>query len=142
MRPCIVVEQKDQTGELAWSFRFERLAKCGQGLRVTLGIHCCPALQEVYQKRTILVKEERQHNLSCTCVDDLGFFVVVILDASTGDFVVSILVRSDDTKTHVQSPLVPGTHSLPWHSAADDQYSGRFSVILHTVQTSRPKKRL
>ena len=50
MRPCIVVEQNDHTDELAWSFRFDRLAKGGQGLRVMLGIHCCPALQEVYQK--------------------------------------------------------------------------------------------
>ena len=50
MRPCIVVEQNDPTGELAWSFRFDSLANGGQGLRVTLGIHCCPALQEVFQK--------------------------------------------------------------------------------------------
>ena len=50
MRPCIVVEQNGPTGELVWSFRFYRLAKDGQGVRVTLGIHCCPALQEVYQK--------------------------------------------------------------------------------------------
>ena len=31
-------------------------------------------LQEVYQKGAILVKEEYQHNLSCTCVDSFGFF--------------------------------------------------------------------
>ena len=69
------MEQNDPTGELAWSFRFDRLPKGGQGLRVMLGIHCCPALQEVYQKQAVLVvKEEDQHNLSCTCVDDLGFF--------------------------------------------------------------------
>ena len=61
-------------GWASWSFRFDRLAKGGQGLRVTLGIHCCPALQEVYQKGAVLIKEERQHNLSCTCVDGLGFF--------------------------------------------------------------------
>ena len=77
-----------------------------------------------------MVKEERQHNLSCTCVDGLGFFLVVVtLDASTGDFVVLILVQNDDTKTHLQPSLVPGTHSLPWHSAADDQYSGPFDML-------------
>ena len=37
MRPCIVMEQNDPMGELAWSFRFDRLAKGGQGLQVTLG---------------------------------------------------------------------------------------------------------
>ena len=50
MRSCIVVEKNDPTGGLACSFRFDRLAKGGQGLRVTQGIHCCPMLQEVYQK--------------------------------------------------------------------------------------------
>ena len=50
MRSYIVLEQNDPTGELSWSFRFDRLAKGGQGLRVTLGIHCCPALQEAYQE--------------------------------------------------------------------------------------------
>ena len=55
--------------------------------------------------------------------------VVVTLYASTGDFVVSILVESDDTKAHLQSPLVPGTHSLPWHSTADDQYSEPFDML-------------
>ena len=39
------MEQNDPKDELAWSFRFDSLAKGGQGLRVTLGIHCCPALQ-------------------------------------------------------------------------------------------------
>ena len=53
MSPCIVVEQNDPTGEFAWSFRFVRLAKGDQGLRVTLGIHCCPALQEVYEKGAV-----------------------------------------------------------------------------------------
>ena len=74
MRPCIVMEQNDPTYELAWLFQFDSLAKGGQGLRVMLSIHCCPALQGVYQKGAVLVKEERQHNLSCTCVDDLRFF--------------------------------------------------------------------
>ena len=43
---------------------------------------------------------------------------------------------------------IAGTHSIPWHSAADDQYSGscinsswRFSVTLHTVQISLPALR-
>ena len=74
----------------------------------------------------------------------LDFFVVLTLDASTGS-IVSILVRSNNTKTHLQPPLVPGNHSLPWHRASDDQYSGscrnssgRFSVTLHTVQISLP----
>ena len=126
MRACIVVEQNDPKGELGL-FRFDRLAKDDQG---------CLALQEVYQQGAVLDKEDRQHKRSCTCVDSLEFSMVIILDASTGDFVVSSLVRSDDIKTHVQPPLGPGTHSLPWHSAADDQYSGRFSVTLYTVQTS------
>ena len=65
MRPYFVLEQNDPTGELA---------NGGQGLRVTLGIHCCPALQEVYQKGAVLVKDERQQNLSYTCVDGLGYF--------------------------------------------------------------------
>ena len=122
MRPCIVGEQNDPTGELAWSFQFDCLVKDGQGLRVMLGIHCYPALQEVYQKGA---KEERQHKLSYTWI----FLVVVTLDVSTGDFVVSILVRSDDTKTPLRPPLMSGTHSLPWHSAADDQYSGPFDML-------------
>ena len=89
MRPCTVVEQNDPTSELGWSFRFDRLAKGGQGLRVTLGI---PALQEVYQKGAILVKEERQHNLSLhLCGWPWIFLVVVTLDASTGDFVISLV---------------------------------------------------
>ena len=79
------------TDELAWLFRFDHLVKGGQGLRVTLGIHCCPVMQEVYKKGAVLVKEECQHDLSCTCVDGFGF-TVVTLDASTGDIVVSILV--------------------------------------------------
>ena len=73
-RPCIVVEQNDPTGELAWLFRFDCLANGGQDLRIMLCIHCCPTLQEIYEKGAILVKEESQHNLSCTCVDSLGFF--------------------------------------------------------------------
>ena len=32
MRPCVVVEQNNPMGELAWSFRFDRLAKSGKGL--------------------------------------------------------------------------------------------------------------
>ena len=44
------------------------------------------------------------------------------------------LVRSDDTMTHLQSPLVPGTHSIPWHSAADDQYSGPFDMLPVVVE--------
>ena len=99
-----------------------------------LGIHCYMTLQEVYEKWAVLVKEERQHNLSCTFVDGLGFLVVVTLDASTGDFVISILVRSDDTKTHLQPPLVSGTHFLPWHSAADDQYSRPFGMLPIVVE--------
>ena len=75
MRPYIVVKQNDPTGEFGWLFRFDRLAKGDQGLQVTLGIHYCPMLQEIYQKGAVLVKEERQHNLSCSCVDGLGFFV-------------------------------------------------------------------
>ena len=71
-------------------------------------------LHEVYQKGAVLVKEEHQHYLSYTYVDSLGFFVVVTLDVFTGDFVVSTLVQSDDTKTDLQPPLVLGTHSLPW----------------------------
>ena len=183
MRPCIVVEQSDPTGEFPWSLRFDHLVKDGQGFQVMMGIHFYPTLQEVYQKGAILyvnlrfegtptsqvigahnewwlmmmmimmakwysgtlgpkssrhlgvilVKEEHQHNLSCTCVDGLGFFivflVVVTLDASTGDFVVSILFWSDDTKTHLRPPLVPGTHSLPWYSAADYQYNGPFDML-------------
>ena len=70
VRLCIVAEQNDPTGELAWLFRFDRLAKGGQGLREKLGIHCCPALQEVYLKGAVLFEGER----SCTCVDGLGFF--------------------------------------------------------------------
>ena len=31
LRPCIVVEQNDPTGELPWSLRFDRLTKDGQG---------------------------------------------------------------------------------------------------------------
>ena len=64
----------------------------------------------------------------------LEFFVVVTLVASTGDFIVSIMVRSDDTKTHLQPPLVPGTHFLPWHSGADGQYSGPFEMLLVVVE--------
>ena len=60
--------------------------------------------------------------------------MVVSLDASTEDFVVFILVQSDDTKTHIQPPLVPGTHFLPWHSAADDQYSGPFDMLPVVVE--------
>ena len=60
--------------------------------------------------------------------------MVVTLDASTGDFVVSILDQSDDPKTHLQPPLVPGTHSLPWHSTADDQYSGPFDMLPVVVE--------
>ena len=60
--------------------------------------------------------------------------MVVTLDASTGDFVILLLVRSDDTKTHLQPPLMPGTHSLPWHSAADDQYSGPFDMLPVVVE--------
>ena len=41
MRPYIVMEQNDPTGELAWLFRFDLLAKGG---------HCCSTLQEFYQK--------------------------------------------------------------------------------------------
>ena len=82
----------DPTGELAWSFRLDRLAKDGQGLQVTLGIRCSLALREAYQKGAVLVKKERQQNLSCTCVDGLAFFSGGDPDASTGDFVVSILV--------------------------------------------------
>ena len=74
MRPYIVVEQNEPMGELAWSFRFDCLVKGVQGLQVMLCIHCYPALKEVYQKGAVLVKEERQHNLSCTFVDGLGFF--------------------------------------------------------------------
>ena len=62
----------------------------------------------------VLIKEERQHKLSCTCVGwPWIFLAVVTLDASTGGFVVSIMVRSDDTKTHLQPPLMLETHSLP-----------------------------
>ena len=64
----------------------------------------------------------------------LDFLVVVTLDVSTGDFVVSILVRSDDIMAHLQPPLMPGTHSLPWHSAADDQYSEPFGMLLVVVE--------
>ena len=117
-------------GELAWSFQFDCLVNGGQGLRVILGIHCYPALQEVNQKGAILVKEERQHKLSYTWI----FLVVVTLDASTGDFVVSILVGSDDTKTHLRPPLTSGTHSLPCHSAADDQYGGPFDMLPIVVE--------
>ena len=138
MRPCIVMEQNGLMGELAWLFLFDRLVKGGQGLRVTLGIHCCPVLQEVYQKGAILVKEERQHNFQHLCRWPWIFLVVVTLDALTGCFVILILVQSDNTKIHLQPPLVPGTYSLSWHSAADDQYSGKFPVTLHTVQTSLP----
>ena len=74
MRPCIVVEQNDPTCELVCSFRFDRLANGGQGLRVTQDILCCPALQEVLSEWAVLVKQERQHNLSCNCVDGLRFF--------------------------------------------------------------------
>ena len=43
----------------------------------------------------VLVKEERQQKLSCTCVGWPWIFLVLVvtLDASTGDFVVSILVQ-------------------------------------------------
>ena len=60
--------------------------------------------------------------------------MVVTLDASTGDFVISILVQNDDTKTHLQPTLMPGTHSLPWHNAADDQYSGPFDMLPVVVE--------
>ena len=60
--------------------------------------------------------------------------MVVTLDSSTRDIAVSILVRSDDTKTHLQAPLMPGTHSLPWHSAADEQYSGPFNMLPVVVE--------
>ena len=63
--------------------------------------------------------------------------MVVTLDASTGDFVVSILVRSDDTKTLLQPPLVPGTHFLPWHSAADYKYSEPFDMLPVVVEDCR-----
>lgn len=62
MRPCIVMEQC----ELAWSLSFYRLMKGGQDLQVMLDIHYYPVLQEVLQKETVLVKEERQHNFICT----------------------------------------------------------------------------
>ena len=87
-------------------------------MRVTLGIHCCPSLQEVYQKGPSWPKKDVNIIFPALVWMALDFFIVVTLDASTGDFVVSILVRSDDTKTLLQPPLVPGTHSLPWHSAA------------------------
>ena len=54
MRPCIVMEQNDPTGELAWLFRFDGLMKGGQDLRVMLGIHCCPMLQEVLSEGGLL----------------------------------------------------------------------------------------
>ena len=111
MRLCTVVEQNDPTCELAWSFRFDCLAKGGQGLREMLGIHCCPALQEVYQKGPSWSKKNVSIIFPALVWMALNFFVVVTLDASR--FFVSILVRSDDTKTHLQPPLVPGTHSLP-----------------------------
>ena len=41
----------------------DRLAKGDQGMRVTLGIHGCPALQEVYEKGAVLLKEERHLKL-------------------------------------------------------------------------------
>ena len=62
MRPCIVVEQNDPKGELAWSFRFDRLVKGAQGLQVTLLSCTAGSLSE----GAVLVKEECQHNLSCT----------------------------------------------------------------------------
>ena len=64
----------------------------------------------------------------------LDFFDGGTLDASTADFVVSILVWSDDAKTHLQPPLMLGTHSLPWHSAADDQYHGPFDMLCVVVE--------
>lgn len=76
MRSCIVVEQNNSKGELVQSFWFSRLVKRGTGLRVNLvsckSPDCCPVLQEVCQKGTVLVEEEIRHNLSCTCMDDLG----------------------------------------------------------------------
>ena len=84
---CIVVEQNDPTGELAFSFQFNHLVKGGQGLRVTLGIHCCPVQLEVYHSWS-------KKNVSITFPALLWMaLVVVTLDASIGDFVVSILVR-------------------------------------------------
>ena len=78
-----------------------------------------PMLQEVYQMGVVMVKEECQHNLSCTWVDFFG-----VGDPECFHW---RLCRFDyDSKC------------LPWHSAADDQYSGRFWVTLHTVQTSLP----
>lgn len=74
MRLTIFIEQNDPTGELTWKFQFDRMVKARQGLRITLDIHCCPMLQEVDQKGAVLVKGEREHNLSCACVDGLGFF--------------------------------------------------------------------
>ena len=115
---------------MCWSYEALhcRLAKIGQDFRVMLGIHCCPALQEVYEKGAILVKEHFLH----LCGWPWIFLVVMTLDASTGDFVVLILVGSDDTKTHLQPPLMPGTHSHPWHSAAVG-HSTCFLLWLRTV---------
>ena len=48
--------------------------------------------------------------------------------------IVSILVGSDDTKTHLQPPLVSGTHSLPWHSATDDQYSEPLDMLSIVIE--------
>ena len=48
---------------LPGSYDFNSLAKGDQGLRVKLGIHCCPMLQEVYQKGACLGQKK---NISIT----------------------------------------------------------------------------
>ena len=90
---------------------------------------CCPALQEVYEKGPSWSNKNVSITFPAIVWMALDFLVVVTLDASSADFVVWILVRSDGTKTHLQPPLMPGTHSLSWHSAADYQYSGPFDML-------------
>lgn len=61
---------------------------------------------------------------------------MMALNASTGDVLVSIRVRSDDTMTYLQSPLVTATHSPPGHSALDDPDSVPFDMLPAEVEDS------
>ena len=108
-----------------------------------LGIHCCPMLQKVYQKGAVLVKEECQHNLSCTCVDGLGFFLMVVtLDASTGDFVVSILVQKltcgvillhDNARPHTANTITVLLQKFKWEVLSHPPYSADLSPCDYAI---------
>ena len=96
-----------------------------------------------YQKGAVLVKEERQHNLSCTSVDGLGFFLVVVtLDASTGDFVVSIMdqrltrgviLLHDSARTHTANTIMALLQKFKWKVLGHPPYSPDLSPCDYAI---------